>query len=74
MFMFKYTKAAIDIVINDIKRYFNIFKYGSMFFTLLYFCYALYSKSGNFIINIILLFLFGVYGFFDLLTNNKKFK
>ena len=72
--MFKYTKAAIDIVIGDIKRYCNIFKYGSMIFTFLYFGYAIYSRSGNVIINVILLILFVVYMLLDFLTNNKDLK
>lgn len=72
--MFKYTKAAIDIVINDIKRYCNIFKYGSMIFTFIYFGYSIYVKSGNVIINIVLLSLFGLYALLDLFTTNKELK
>ena len=72
--MFKYTRAAVDIIINDIKKYCNIFKYGSMIFTFLYFGYVLYSKSGNFIINIILVGLFSFYTVFDFLTEKKDFK
>jgi hypothetical protein len=72
--MFKYTKAAIDIVINDIKRYCNIFKWGSMIFTFVYFGYVLYSKSGNFVVNIVLASLFGAYALLDLLTASKEFK
>lgn len=72
--MFKYTKAAIDIVIEDIRRYCNIFKYSSMVVTILYFIYALCSKRANFIVNIILLALFVVYALLDLFTNAKKLK
>ena len=72
--MFMYTRAAIDIVIGDIKRYCNIFKYSSMIFTFLYFGYVLYSKSGNFFVNVILLGLFSSYTIFDLLTHKKDFK
>jgi len=69
--MFKYTKAAIDIVISDIKRYCNIFKYGSMIFTFIYFGYAIYAKSGNVIVNIVLVSLFGIYALLDLFASNN---
>lgn len=72
--MFKYTKAAIDIVIEDIKKYCNIFKYSSMVFTILYFIYALYSKSANLIVNVVLLSLFSIYAVLDLFTCKKKLK
>lgn len=72
--MFKYTKAAIDIVINDIKSCCNIFKYGSMIFTILYFGYSLYSKSGNLIANIVLLSLFSFYAILDFFTHDKELK
>lgn len=72
--MFKYTKAAVDIIVEDVKRWSNFFKYGSMIFTLLYFSYSIYLKSGNLIINIVLLSLFSLYTLLDLLTKNKEFK
>jgi len=72
--MFKYTKAAIDIVIGDIRRYCNIFKYISIIFTFLYLGYALYSKSGNFIVNIVLLSTLILYLLFDILTSKKDLK
>lgn len=72
--MFKYTKAAIDIIIEDIKKISNIFKYGSMIFTILYFIYALFVSAGNFVVNAILLALFTMYCLLDLITNKKNFK
>lgn len=72
--MFKYTKAAIDIVIEDIKRYCNIFKYGSFIFTFIYLGYAIYSKSGIFAVNIILLSALLFYFIFDVITHNKDLK
>ena len=74
MLMFRYTRAAVDIVIEDIKRYCNIFKYGSIGLTFAYFAYALYSKTGNFIINTILLGLFALYTVLDFATHKKNFK
>lgn len=74
MIMFKYTKAAIDILINDIRKYCNIFKYGSMIFTVLYFIYAIFSNTGNYIINSVLLGLFLFYIFLDLSTGKKEVK
>ena len=74
MLMFRYTRAAVDIVIEDIKRYCNIFKYGSIGLTFAYFGYALYSKTGNFIINAILLGLFALYTILDFVTHKKIFK
>lgn len=72
--MFRYTKAAIDIVIEDIKRYCVLFKFGSMLFTFIYFGYALYSKTGNIIVNSVLLGLFILYAFLDFFTHKKDFK
>ncbi len=72
--MFKYTRAAIDIVIEDIRRCCNIFKYTSIILTFIYLGYAIYSKSGNFIVNVILLSTLAIYFLFDLFTRNKDNK
>lgn len=72
--MFKYTKAAVDIIIGDVKRYCNLFKYGSMIFTIAYLVYALVMKTGNLVINGVLLGLFVLYIFLDFITNKKDFK
>ena len=72
--MFRYTRAAIDILISDIKKYCAIFKCGSMIFTILYFIYALYSKSGNFVVNVVLLSLFSFYTLLDVITHGKELK
>lgn len=72
--MFKYTRAAIDTVVEDIKRYCNILKNGSIIFTLLYFVYVFCTGSGNLTINIVLTALFIVYTFLDLITKNKELK
>ena len=72
--MFKYTKAAIDILIYDIRKYCNIFKYASIIFTFIYLGYSLYSSSGSLVVNVILLFTLVFYFIFDLYTRNKDLK
>lgn len=72
--MFKYTKAAVDIIVNDVKRYCDIFKYGTMIFTLVYFIYSICAKQGNLVVNVVLLSLFSLYVILDLLTLKKDYK
>lgn len=72
--MFKYTRAAIDIVISDIKRYCNLFKYASIFCTIIYLGYSIFYKSGNFVINIILLVSLLTYSIFEFITHKKDLK
>lgn len=72
--MFKYTRTAIDIIITDIKKFATIFNYGSLIFTSAYFIYALVTKTGNFIANIILASLFVAYTIFSFITKYKKIK
>ena len=72
--MFKYTKAAVDIIVNDVRRYCNIFKYGTMFFTLAYFVYSICTNNGNLVVNIVLLSLFSLYAVLDLVTGRKDYK
>ena len=72
--MFKYTKAAVDIIVNDVRRYCNIFKYGTMMFTLAYFIYSIYAQKGNLVVNIVLLILFALYAILDLVTSKKDYK
>ncbi len=72
--VFDYTKTAINIIIKDIKKYYNIFKYSSMIFTMLYFVYVLSNDYGYFGVNLTLLVLFVVYMILDFFTNRKHFK
>lgn len=72
--MFRYTKAAIDIISDDIKRYCNLFKYGCMIFTLVYFTYVLLIRSGNFIVNSVLLGLYIIYMILDFATKKDNLK
>lgn len=72
--MFKYTRTAIDIIISDIKKFSTIFNYGSLIFTSAYFIYALVTKTGNFIANIILASLFVGYTIFYFITRSMEMK
>lgn len=72
--MFKYTRTAIDIIISDIKKFSTIFNYGSLIFTSAYFIYALVTKTGNFIANIILASLFVGYSIFYFITKSMEMK
>ena len=72
--MFKYTRASIEMIIEDIKKYSKIFKYGSLIFTAAYFIYALISQTGYFIANIILTFLFVGYTIFEFATAKVNWK
>lgn len=71
-FTFKYTREAISVIVDDLKKYGRIFKYGSLIFTTLYFIYALITKSGYFVANVILASMFVVYTVFEFATNNNK--
>ena len=72
--MFKYTRTAISSIIEDMKKYYKIFNYGSLIFTGAYFIYALITQSGNFIANIILASLFVGYTIFKFATAKMDIK
>ncbi len=72
--MFKYTRASIDAIIGDIKKYYYTFKYGSLLLTIAFFAYAAIMKYGYFWLNIGLLICFVLYGIFELVTMNKNFR
>ena len=69
--MFKYTKEALSLIIEDFKKYMNIFKYGSLIMMSGYFIYALVMQTGNFIANIILATLFVLYTLYEFLIMKK---
>lgn len=73
-FMFKYTKASLSIIVEDLKKFYRFFKYSSLAFTSIYFIYAIASGAGNLYANITLAVLFVAYTIFDLATQNKKMK
>ena len=72
--MFKYTKASIELILEDIRKYCAIFRFGSLSFTSIYFIYALIAKTGNFYTNLILAVLFFGYTIFDLATQKVNVK
>lgn len=72
--MFKYTRAGINIIIDDIKKLAKIFKYGTLAFSALYYFVAILLKLGNLVVNIILAILFTAYTIFDFVTDKKENK
>ena len=66
--MVKYTKAAIDLTLKDLRLFYNIFKYTFMLLTAGYFAYAIVTGLGNLVVNIILLSVVGVYFILDLVV------
>ena len=72
--MFKYTRESINLIIEDFKRYCKIFKCCSLIFTTLYFIYAIFSKMGIFVVNIILASMFLAYTVFEFVTKNTDWK
>lgn len=72
--MFKYTRESINLLLEDIKKYMKIFKYGSLIFTTIYFIYALINQTGIFEVNIILASLFVIYSLFEIATHKVDIK
>ena len=72
--MFKYTRAAVMMIIEDIKRYAKIFQYGSSVFIVIYYVYAFITQKGNVIANAILASLFVAYTIFVLFFSKHKNK
>lgn len=72
--MFKYTRASIDAIIEDIKKYYYTFKFGSLLFTIAYFSYAAIMQYSYLWVNIALLIFFILYGIFELATINKNYR
>lgn len=72
--MFKYTKAGINIIINDIKNLSKILKYVTLIGTAIYYLIAIILNIGYLAVNIILATLFTAYTIFDFLTDKNKNK
>lgn len=72
--MLNYTRASLEIIMDDIRKYAKLFKNFSLAFTTGYFIYVLLTKSGFFIVNIILASLFLVYTCFELIVSKKEIK
>ena len=71
---FKYTKAAIGLIIEDIKKIALILKYISLVFTTAYFIFVIVIGIGNLYVNIALASLFIIYSIFDLITYGNRRK
>lgn len=70
-YMFKYTREALNKVIDDFKLLSKVFKYTSQIVTVAYLTYSLIAKVGNFYANIILLCLFIGYTIFDFVVSDE---
>ena len=69
--MFKYTREAVNKIIDDFKILSKVFKYTSEVVTVTYLIYSLIAKVGNFYANIILLGLFIGYAIFDFVVSDE---
>lgn len=72
--MFKYTRATINKLVQDIRRFARIFQNASLVLTSAYFIFALVSKTGNFYANVALAILFVAYTIFEIATRGKGLK
>ena len=76
--MFENTKSAIDSVKKDINTIRWIVTYGMYLFMIIYYIFALVAKTGNFIANVILLFISAllllVNSLYDIKRISKKIK
>lgn len=72
--MFENTRDALLQVKKTFIIMFNIFKYGYIFISLLFFIVALINKTGNFVINLITTIIFIIYTVFEISTRNLKIK
>lgn len=72
--MIKYTKAAIDLIIKDLRFYFRIFRIASSVVTAGFFVYAIVTGLGNLVVNIVLLSLLGTYLILDLIIDDRKIR
>lgn len=72
--MVDYSRAAIAIVLEDLKKWSRSFKIIFSIFTLLYLSYVILVEEGNIYVNIVLLGLYVIYTVFELLTFKKSMK
>lgn len=72
--MVDYSRAAISIVLEDLKKWSRSFKIVFSIFTLIYLSYVIIVEEGNFYVNVVLLGLFIIYTLFELFTLNKSMK
>lgn len=72
--MFKYTRASIDLIIRDIKKYYRIFRFISFIVMLSYFVFAAITGLGVLWVNIALASLLVVYEVTSQFITSKKTK
>lgn len=72
--MFKYTRASIDLIIRDIKKYYRIFRFISFIVMLSYFIFAAITGLGVLWVNIALASLLVVYEVTSQFITSKKTK
>ncbi len=72
--MIDYSKAAIQLILDDVKKFKKFFKLFSLVFTTGYFIYVLVTQSGLFVANIVLSVLFLGYTMFEFITAKKDLK
>lgn len=72
--MFDYSRAAIAIILEDIKKWSKIFKIVFSIFTLLYLSYSIIVDNGIFHINIALISLYVIYTILELVTYRRQMK
>ena len=70
--MFKYTRTAIAMIIDELKLFYKIFRYLSHAFMIAYFVFAICMGIGLLPINIAMLSLIVVYSVVDLIVDAKK--
>ena len=70
--MFNYTKTAIDIIVNDLKRIYFVFNILLLSLYIGYLVYAITSPIGNRIINGVLLALSCIYLAFFVITHGRS--
>ena len=70
--MFKYTRAAVSMIIADLKLFYKIFRYISHASMIAYFIFAICMDIGFLPINIAMLSLIVVYSIVDLIVDAKK--
>lgn len=75
--MFKYTKAAVKLMLNDFKKIGNCLKLVFIVMSLLYYIFSILFETGNIVINIILLSIIILYSVFEIIftkIENKELK
>ena len=72
--MLDYTKTAVNIILEDLRKFAKIVKTISLVFTTGYFIFVLVMRSGILIANIVLASLFFIYTIFELIATKKDIK